>query len=360
MGLNVGLVQSQASQIIDGLVVKTTSMIFRNFAQADYKESKLINDNYVSDIKNGRFFIEYLDWFQGSSTERFGNRYTDAESGESNTALEPFTQNTINGWNGKSNPVYEGWGEIDGKYSKKFKRISSLLNDAFYNVASFMEAINQVAAHLSQGLKYWKMQRLIKKGLLAENTYDVIDDSFGDTDFNGDNLSTNSQNLRNFILDVNDTVNALSIPSVNHLDNNKHYYEKTDASGTVVKVKPYYKADKLYLLVDLKVMNAKNVNLVSGVYQINGISLPSNVEVMIVNTAVYSELVDTSSIKLSKGKDGIPFAMLIDKKTFMFFNWYNATTEVSGPKLYTIHTQTVAQGYLRYINAYAKAWVYKA
>jgi len=379
-------ITQEKAAVLNNLIIKTNEMLLRTMDIYDYQESSLLTMGEWKPM-NGAFYVLYNDYFEGSSAYN-KDVYPNATTGENTQALDPFADTSIADLNAKPNVGYETMYYTDFNWSRKLLLPSSILNNFTFTQAQYAAIVQAIKEQLRFALNKLQFQRTLGLLLLSEKrdvpasgtdkttiyTYDEIDmNRTYNSLFGGPKVGASgtkwtqaeiTQNLKDLINQVNNDAYKIQAGS--------RQYLKNTYNGTI---KPYYAGSKrkFTLLIDYKLRNTINVNLVSGVFQLQGIDWPKNVTIKFVNTDIYAEnIADTMpTYPIWDAKEGsgataktidqthkYPYMWLIDNDLAKQTIWYEGETSFDGPKFYRVITHYINMGYVRMIKAFAKVYCF--
>ena len=378
---NLPPMRTKNAKVLDNLIIKTDQMLIRDFDLYDYEESKLLTMGEWRPT-NGAFYVIWNDYFEGSSTYN-KDVYNTATTGESKSALDPYADVTIADINAKTNVAYESMYYTDFNWSRKLLLPSSILNNFTFTMAQYAAVVQAVKNQLRYALNKLQFQRTLGLLLLSAKRlvpatgseqatvwmYDEVDTTYTyNSIFGGPKVGTTgtkwtqaeiTQNLKDIINMVNNDVYKIQQGSRTHL--------KNTWDGTH---KIYYVGAKrqFTLLIDYRLRNTINVNLISGVFQLQGVQWPSNVTIKYVNTGIYSENISDTTVtnplwlETDNNIDQThkyPYMWLIDNELAKQTVWYEGETSFDGPKFYRVITHYLNMGFVRMPKAYAKVYCFK-
>jgi len=380
MASNIAPIANKNAKVLDNLIVKTDQMLIRDMTIYDYTESQILTQGEWQPT-NGAFYVIWNDYFEGSSNYN-NDVYNTAVTGESTTALDPFADTTIADLNAKPNVAYETIYYTDFNWSRKLLLPSQVLNNFTFTSAQYAAVVRAIRPQLQYALNKLQFQRTLGLVLLSDHQtivrgttstdvyiYDEIDFSKTyNSIFGGYKVGTTgtkwtleeiTQNLKEIIIQVNDDAFKIQQGSRNHLKN------KWDTDKGI-----YYAGNKrkFTLFIDYRLRNRINVELISGVYQLKGISWPDNVTIKYINTGLYEENIKLSQISNPlktahvteiDPNNWYPYMILIDNDLAKQTIWYRGQTSFDGPKFYRVITHYMNMGFVRMPKAFAKAYCFK-
>jgi len=382
MPANIPPITTRNAKVLNNLIIKTDQMLIKDMSLYDYDESKLLT---LGEWKptNGAFYVIWNDYFEGSS--KYNNDvYDNSTTGESTTALDPFADTAIADLNAKTNVAYESMYYTDFNWSRKLLLPSSVLNNFTFTMAQYAAVVRAIRNQLRFALNKLQFQRTLGLLLLSYKQtlpaggssttttyiYDEVDTTHTyNSLFGGPKTGATgtvwtqteiTQNLKNLINLVNNDVYKIQQGS--------RQYLKNTWDGTI---KPYYVGNrrKFTLLIDYRLRNTINVNLISGVFQLQGVQWPSNVTIKYVNTGIYGENIADNEItnslwtetslatKVDLGHK-YPYMWLIDNELAKQIVWYEGETSFDGPKFYRVITHYLNMGFVRMPKAFAKVYMF--
>jgi len=368
------------AKVLNNLVVKTNEMLIRDMDIYDYEESSILTMGEWRPM-NGAFYVIWNDYFEGSSTYN-NDIYNTTVTGESKSALDPFADTTIEDLNAKPNVAYETIYYTDFNWSRKLLLPSQVLNNFTFTSAQYAAVVRAIKPQLQFALNKLQFQRTLGLVLLSEKQtitrgsettdvviYDEVDVTrtknsllggikAGTTQWTPTEIN---QNLKMLIAEVNNDVFKIQQGSRKYLAN------KWATNKPI-----YYVGSKrkFTLFIDYKLRNMINVELVSGVFQLQGIAWPKNVTIKFINTDIYSDNITTSQIsnplinsttygsKLDPN-NWYPYMILMDNELAKQTIWYEGDVSFDGPKFYRVITHYLNMGFVRMPKAFAKAWCFK-